>query len=226
MYLAASEINATHEHTLRNIQAATNAYLDASERLTNLFLGSSRSALERGLEHLTNPAAAKAALTAPWGETLKSRSSEAIRESWNIFGQTNHALLQAAMAQLQNLDRVLAATLDRAAKDSPVEGAIALTTFRSAIQNVEATLATLAEVAIQSVDVLEEEIAEVATTLETQAEALTETPAAPVLEAPVEQPVASVVAEVSPAPVSATAAAAAKKPAPRRKSSAAKATTV
>lgn len=218
MYLAASEINATHEHTLRNIQAATNAYLDASERLTNLFLGSSRSALERGLEHLTNPAAAKAALTAPWGETLKSRSSEAIRESWNIFGQTNHALLQAAMAQLQNLDRVLAATLDRAAKDSPVEGAIALTTFRSAIQNVEATLATLAEVAIQSVDVLEEEIAEVATTLETQAEALT--------EAPVEQPVASVVAEVSPAPVSATAAAAAKKPAPRRKSSATKATTV
>lgn len=167
MYLAAHEINATHENTLANFQVASNAYLEAGERLTSLLFSTGRQALERHLGHLAqrgqSPAAPLGDSLQQWQNSVHSQSSLLLRESWSIFGQTNHALLQAAKAQIQNVDRVLAATLDRAAKDSPAESAIALTAFRSAIQNMEATLATLAEAAIQSADILEEQVEEVAT---------------------------------------------------------------
>lgn len=165
MYLATHEINATHENTLDNLHLATNACLEAGERLTGLFFSSGRSALARHFDHLASrsqsPAAPLQDSLHQWHSTVHSQSALLLRESWSIFGQTNHALLQAAKAQIQNVDRVLAATLDRAAKDSPVEGAIALTAFRSAIQNMEATLTTLAEAAIQSADSLEEQVEEV-----------------------------------------------------------------
>lgn len=166
MYISPREVADTRDHTLHNLLAASTAYIEAGERLTNLFARAGRDAIAQGGRQLGKLACGTLAAPAEfWSDILPRTSGQLLEEAFDILGSTHSAVIQATQAQIRTCDQLLVTAIDRAAQSSPWEGEIALAVMKSSLQSAENTLQSLTNVAIQTVELAESQVKQVTDTL-------------------------------------------------------------
>lgn len=165
MYISPREVADTRDHTLHNLLTASTACVDAGERLTSLFMGASRDAITHGSRQLGilvsggNPLAAPAEF---WIAGLQNGPAQLFEAAFDILGATHTAMVQAADAQIRVCDQILVTAIDRAAQSSPWEGEVALAVMKTSLQSTESTLHCLANAVIQTVELAENRVRQVA----------------------------------------------------------------
>lgn len=160
MYISPREVADTRDHTLHNLLAASTAWLDAGERLTDLFARTGRDLIAHGgrqMEKLANghPLGLPSGL---WLNSLPYKPAQLFEEALDIIGATHSAVVQATQAQIRACDQLLDAAIDRAAQRSPWEGELALTLVKSTLKSAGNTLQNLTEAAIQTVEKAEAQV--------------------------------------------------------------------
>ena len=169
MFLSQNEIAQTREHTLNNLLGFSAACFAASQRLTDLFSAAGRDALHLGskqfaqfghgqLDSLTNFPSIL------WLEN-SVRSTKLLDAAHEILGEAHKSLIQSAEAQVRVFDEIVFATINRAAKSSPWEGEIALAALRTTLESAEKTLHGISAAAIETVDLAENEVHQIAENL-------------------------------------------------------------
>lgn len=169
MYFAPHEVAQTREQFLNNLIATSTACIEAGERLTGLFMRSGRALVESGSEQAQKLLQGGDPLKVPaevLGGDLKLAPARMFEELFDIFGDTHAALLRVAESQLRACDRLLAGALDRAARSSPWEGEVALRVMKTHLQTAENAVHSLTTASIQTVELAENQVREVAASLE------------------------------------------------------------
>lgn len=136
MYLAPTELALGRDQSLHNLQTGSLACIEAGERLAELFSRHRQQTLSCGAYHMPAPAAA-------------------VREVWNILGDTHSALLRVADEQVRLFDRIAYSLIERARRSVPWEGEFALRILRTTLEGTENTLHEMTEAAIQAVEIAE-----------------------------------------------------------------------
>lgn len=169
MFLSPELVAQTREQTLNNLLGLSSTCFSASQRLSDLFSAAGRDALHLGskqfaqfghgqLDSLTSFPAVL------WLEN-SARTSRLLDSAYEILGETHKSLIQSAEAQVQAFDQIVFATINRAAKNSPWEGEIALAAMRTTLETAERTLHGMSAAAVETVDLAENEVHQIAENL-------------------------------------------------------------
>lgn len=170
MFLTQHDIAQTRDYTLNNLLGLSSACLEAGQRLTELISSHSRDTLYAGSKQLSqfghgqvdNLTQFPAAL---WLEH-SSRTSKLFGAAYEIIGETHKMLIHSAEAQVRVLDEVTCSSLDRLARNSPWEAAIALNTVRSTLESAEQALHGVSTAAICGVEQAEQEVQQLSAALD------------------------------------------------------------
>ena len=180
MYLSPSDIQHTRIHTIDNLHAASRAWVEATERLSELALRAGRLALDEGRDHLEELAEARSFRfdTLPLERLAEWRGESAglVSECFEIFGDAQQALLQMAKDQVAVFDTVLQRQMDRAALSADATGEALIDHAREALRQAESGLA---DAAVQGADLVEEQVRHVSEALAGDAEPAEKTEVAP-----------------------------------------------
>lgn len=169
MFLPPELVAQTRESTLNNLLGLSTTCFAASQRLTDLFSAASRDALHIGskqvaqfghgqLDSLTTFPAAL------WLEN-SARTTKLLDAAYEILGEAHKSLITSAEAQVRAFDQIVFATINRAAKNSPWEAEVALTAMRTTLESAEQTLHGMSAAAIETVELAENEVHQVAENL-------------------------------------------------------------
>ena len=183
MYLSPTDIQHTRIHTIDNLHAASRAWVEATERLSELALRAGRLALDEGRDHLEELAEARSFRfdTLPLRRLAERRAASAglVRECFEIFGDAQQALLQMAKDQVAVFDTVLQRQMDRAALSADATGEALIDHAREALRQAESGFNGLADAAAQGTDMVEEQVRHVSEALASDAEPAEKTEVAP-----------------------------------------------
>ena len=183
MYLSPSDIQHTRTHTIDNLHAASRAWVEATERLSELALRAGRLALDEGREHLEELAETRSFRFEPLPlERLaewRSESAELVSECFEIIGDAHQAMLQMAKDQVAVLDTVLQRQMDRAALSADATGEALIDHAREALRQAESGFNGLADAAAQGTDMVEEQVRHVSEALASDVEPAEKTEVAP-----------------------------------------------
>lgn len=163
MYLSSHDLAEGHQHTLNNLATFATTCVGASERLAALFMQFGRQQLARLGE------AAGKSNPVGWLPYAPPESVAVLGEAVGIVGDVQQTLIITAAAQTRVLDTLVARSLDRAERSSPLEVLPVLGSLQVGIAQREAALLALADAARQSVAALEAQVAETAGTLPARA---------------------------------------------------------
>lgn len=156
MFLSAQQIAQSREHTLNNLFGLSSAFLETSQRFSELLATAGREAIAHGSRQLSSfghgqldslshfPAAL-------WLEN-SHRHGRMLDASWEILGEAHKALIQHAEAQVRVFDQMALAGIKRAERNSPWEAEIALGALRVSLETAEHTLHEISEAAVEGVD--------------------------------------------------------------------------
>ncbi len=166
MYLTSELVAQTRESTLNNLIGLSSTCFAASQHLTDLFSAASRDALHIGSKQvaqfghgqLDSLTAFPASL---WLEN-SARTTKLLDAAYEIFGEAHKSLILSAEAQVRAFDQIVFATLNRAAKNSPWEGEVALKAMRTTLETAEQTLHGMSAAAIETVELAENEVHQMA----------------------------------------------------------------
>ena len=169
MYLSPTDIQQTRLHTLDTLHAASRAWVEATEKLSDLALRAGRQALDEGrshLEEMSQPGSIgfdtlPLARIAEW----RSESAGLVSHYFEIIGDAHQAVLQMVKDQIALFDKVLLRQMDRAALSADATGEAAIGHVRTAIHQAETSFNGLADAAALGADMVEEQIRQVADTL-------------------------------------------------------------
>ena len=165
MYLSPSDIQHTRIHTIDNLHAASRAWVEATERLSELALRAGRLALDEGRDHLEELAEARSFSfdTLPLERLAEWRGESAglVSECFEIFGDAQQALLQMAKDQVAVFDTVLQRQMDRAALSADATGEAAIGHVKTAIRQAETSFNELADAAARGADMVEAQVRQV-----------------------------------------------------------------
>jgi len=170
MFLTQHDIAQTREYTLNNLLGLSSACLEAGQRLGELFSSHGRETLRAGskqfslfghgqLEQLTQFP------TALWLDH-STRASKLFGAAYEILGETQKMLIHGAETQVRVLDEVTCSSLNRMARNSPWEAAIALNTVRSTLESAEQALHGVSTAAIRGVEQAEQEVQQLSAALD------------------------------------------------------------
>ena len=183
MYLSPTDIQHTRIHTIDNLHAASRAWVEATERLSELALRAGRLALDEGRDHLEELAEARSFRfdTLPLERLAEWRGESAglVSECFEIFGDAQQALLQMAKDQVAVFDTVLQRQMDRAALSADATGEALIDHAREALRQAESGFNGLADAAVQGTDLVEEQVRQVSEALAGDAEPAEKTEVAP-----------------------------------------------
>lgn len=166
MFLTPEQVAQTRESTLKNLLGLSSTCFATSQRLTDLFSAASRDALHIGSKQvaqfghgqLDSLTAFPASL---WLEN-SARTTKLLDAAYEILGEAHKSLIQSTEAQVRAFDQIVFATLNRAAKNSPWEGEIALEAMRTTLESAEQTLHGMSAAAIETVELAADEMHQVA----------------------------------------------------------------
>lgn len=161
MLLSPHQIAQTREHALNNLLGVSSAYLDASQRMSELLIVSSRANLGRTSRHIEAMRTGEFDLLSGSISLIskeKSESSQFVDQLFEIFGNTHKALIMAAEAQIRVFDEIVLASISRVSNFSPRETELAFNAMRSSVEGAEHTLHGMSNVAIQTVELAEQEM--------------------------------------------------------------------
>ncbi len=169
MFLTPELAAQTRESTLNNLLGLSSTWFSASQRLTDLYSAASRDALHIGSKQVAQFGHGQLdSLTAfPASLWLESsaRTTRLLDTAYEILGEAHKPLIQAAEAQVRTFDQIVFASINRAAKNSPWEGEIALSAMRSTLESAEQTLHGMSAAAIETVELAEKEAHQIAENL-------------------------------------------------------------
>lgn len=165
MFLSAHEIAQSRERTLNNLLELSNAYIQASQRLSAAFSLASRESIRFSSRHWSllgddQPALPAQSPAALWLDHT-ARASRLVDNALAIIGEAQKAIIRSAEMQVRILDAMAFATISRANKSSPWETQLALTAMKTGLESAEETLRDISEVAIETVKLAENEIHQV-----------------------------------------------------------------
>lgn len=183
MYLSPSDIQHTRIHTIDNLHAASRAWVEATERLSELALRAGRLALDESRDQLEEFVETRnfSFDTLPLERLAEWRSESAglVSECFEIFGDAHQAMLQMAKDQVAVLDTVLMRQMDRAALSADAAGEAVIDQARQALRQAESGFNDLADAAVQSADRVEEQVRQVSEALGSDDEPAEKTEVAP-----------------------------------------------
>ena len=183
MYLSPSDIQHTRIHTIDNLHAASRAWVEATERLSELALRAGRLALDEGRDHLEELAETRSFRFEPLPlERLaewRGESAGLVSECFEIFGDAQQALLQMAKDQVAVFDTVLQRQMDRAALSADATGEALIDHAREALRQAETGFNDLADAAVQGADLVEEQVRQVSEAFAGDTESAEKTEVAP-----------------------------------------------
>ena len=174
MYLSPAEIRQTRINALDQFLNASQIWVDASGKFTELGLRAGRQALDEGrgqLEALV--AQAPLHLELPPLERLtawRGDSAEWVREAFEIIGDAQQGILATARDQVAALDVLLMRQMDRAALSADATGEAAIDHLRHAIREAEAGFNELTDAAARGTDIVEEQLRQVSEAIATEAD--------------------------------------------------------
>ena len=175
MFLSSQQITQSRDHTLNNLLELSLAGVEASRRWSALLSGMSRDAMDLSRQTFTRlgqahshgqPESIAHFPTAFWQES-SARHSRLLDHAFEIFGEAHKAVLQSSEAQVQIVDEAIVACIRRAAKSSPREGEIALDLMRDTLASAKQSMHAANTVAIESIDMAEHEVHQIAESLST-----------------------------------------------------------
>ncbi len=175
MYLSPADIRQTRLNALDQLLAASQIWVDASGRFTELGLRAGRQALDEGrdqLDALITQAPLQFEL--PPLERLtawRGDSAEWVREAFEIIGDAQQGILATARDQVAALDTLLMRQMDRAALSADANGEAAIDHVRHAIREAEAGFNELTDAASRGADLVEEQIRQMSDAIATEADA-------------------------------------------------------
>jgi len=169
MFLPAHEIARSRDHALSNLLDLSAACLEAGQRFSELFSSTGREAIHHGskqwslfghgqIESMTQFP------TSLWLEN-SARASRLLDNALQILGETQKAMIRNAGAQVRVVDELIFSTINRATKSSPWELEIGLRAIKTSLETAEATLQGMNAAAIETVDLAENEIHQITTSI-------------------------------------------------------------
>lgn len=162
MLLSPHQIAQTREHALNNLLGVSSACLDASQRMSELLIVSSRANLGRTSRHIEAMRTGEFDLLTDSISLMmsndKSESTQFVDQLFEILGNTHKALIKAAEAQIRVFDEIVLASISRASNFSPRETEMAFNAMRSSLEGAEHTLHSMSSIAIQTVEIAEQEM--------------------------------------------------------------------
>jgi len=168
MFLSPQQIAQTREHALNNLLVLSTACIDAGQRMNELFADGSRQTVIQGGRHLEVIGRGELSPLAESHRTLwedNSQTTRFIDAIYEILGATHKALIEAAEKQIKVFDEIVFASIERTSNFSPRETEITLGALRSTLESAERTLHEMSSVAIQTVELAEQEIHQVSESL-------------------------------------------------------------
>lgn len=179
MLLSPHQIAQSREHALNNLLGVSSACLDASQRMSDLLAVGSRANISRSSRHMEVLSNGEFDLLAEsirlmWND--KTESSQFIEQFFEILGNTHKALIEAAEAQVRVFDEIVLASISRVSNFSPRETEIAFDAMRSSLEGAERTLHGMSNVAIQTVELAEQEIHQLSDSLANKSKTTKKTP--------------------------------------------------
>lgn len=156
MFLTAQQIAQSREQTLNNLFGLSSAFLETSQRFSELLATAGREAIAHGSKQLTNFGHGQLdSLThfpaALWLDN-SHRHGKVLDAGWAILGQAQQALLQHAEAQARIFDQMALAGIQRAERNSPWEAEIALGALRLGLETAEHTRHEISAAAVESIE--------------------------------------------------------------------------
>jgi hypothetical protein len=148
MYLSPTEISEGKQQTLVNLHLASLAVVDAGERLSGLFLKSGRSAVDLPQGQ---------PVSQRWFAQTQANALTMLGELLEIIGDTQQTIIKVAERQTKVVDDLLLTTLERASRNSPFEGVVAINVARAAIGQAENTFIDFGKASMHAVDLIEEQ---------------------------------------------------------------------
>lgn len=174
MYLSPAEIRQTRLNALDQFLVASQIWVDASSRFTELGLRAGRQALDEGRDQL-DALITQAPLNfeLPPLERLtawRGESAEWVREAFEIIGDAQQGILATTRHQVAALDTLLMRQMDRAALSADATGEAAIDHVRHAIREAEAGFNELTDAAVRGTDLVEEQIRQMSDAIATEAD--------------------------------------------------------
>lgn len=166
MFLSAHEIARSRDRALTNLLGLSDACLEAGQRFSELFSSTGREAIHHGSKQwslfghgqIESMAQFPAAI---WLEN-SARASRLLDNTLEILSETQKAMIRSAEAQVRVVDEIVFATINRATKSSPWELEIGLRAMKNSLETAEATLQDMSAAAIETVDLAEHEVHQLA----------------------------------------------------------------
>lgn len=169
MFLSAHEIARSREHALTNLLDLSTACLEAGQRFSELFSSTSREAIHHGSKHWSQFGHGQVESMTQWPATVwletSARTSRLLDNTLEILGETQKAMIRSAEAQVRVVDEIVFATINRATRTSPWEVEIGLRAMKTTLETAETTLQGMSAAAIETVDLAEHEVHQIAKTV-------------------------------------------------------------
>lgn len=161
MLLSPHKIARTREQVLNNLLGVSSACLDASQCMSDLLAAGGRTYLNRSNRHLEVISSGKFdpladSIRLMWND--RTESSQFIEQFFNILGNTHKAMIEAAEAQVHVFDEIVMLSISRVSNFSPRETEIAFAAMQSSLEGAERALHGMSSVAIQTVELAEQEL--------------------------------------------------------------------
>ena len=169
MYVSQELLHHSREQTLNNLLGLSTAYLTASQRLSEVFAAAGRDTLHHGSKQLAQFGHGQIDSLAQFPAVLwlegSARQSRLLDAASTIFADTHQALIRTAEAQVRLFDLLVYSWIHHAEQSSPWEGEIALAALRTSLESAETTLHGMSAAAIETVQLAEDNLHQVAETL-------------------------------------------------------------
>lgn len=166
MFLSAHEIARSRDHALSNLLGASEACLEAGQRLSELFSATGREAIHHGSKHWSLIGHGQVETLTQFPATLwlenSARTSRLLDKALEILGEAHKAMIRSAEAQVRAADELVFASLNRATRSSPWEVEIGLRAMKTTLETAESTLQGINAAAIETVDLAEKEVHQLA----------------------------------------------------------------
>ena len=148
MFVSATEIAHSRQHTLNNLLSFSQVCLDAGQSLTENLGKTARQLLAQGYQ--------PESLASTWAMNAQQLGN-CYRESLDILSHVHQAAIAHAEAQIRAADEMLHATIERASKQSPWEAGLALSAFKNSLNTAEQSLHEISVAAIETINQVEQE---------------------------------------------------------------------
>lgn len=162
MFLSSHEIARSREHALTQLSEFSNLHLEAGQRLSDLMSITGRDFISGLRDHLDQYSDGKTALAnqypAAFWTDHAARGTRLLDGVYEVMADVQKRLIENGEAQVQIVDEIMIASINRIKNTSPWEAVPALLVMRVGLQSAEKTLHDVNQAAIQTVNAAENEM--------------------------------------------------------------------